>query len=56
MITVTDDYCNSATSDIMDIIGQELGEIGDNEWLRIHDAIFDLLVDKFESNGYMNHN
>ena len=56
MITVTDDYCTAATFDIMNIIGEELGELDDHDWLRIYDNVFELLTIKFESNGYMNHN
>lgn len=55
MVVVTDDYCNSAVKDIMDILDDEL-LILDDQWITIHDKIFELLVDKFESNGYMNHN
>lgn len=56
MVVVTDDYCNNAASDIMKIINHWLGEIDDNDWINIYDNVFDLLVEKFESNGYMNHN
>jgi hypothetical protein len=53
---VTDDYCQSAATDIMNIVENFGLTIEDDLWIEVYDKIFDLLIDKFESNGYVNHN
>lgn len=55
MVEVTDDFCGKAAFDIMGIIETELLVL-DDQWIAIYDKVVDLLVDKFESNGYVNHN
>lgn len=57
---VTDDYCAEATQDIMDIMTGEIdifnSDMMDDKWITIYDKVFSLLADRFESNGYVNHN
>jgi hypothetical protein len=52
---ITDDVCNELTYKIMEIFYQYVDFTQENDE-KIYDEVLELLVDKLESNGYVNHN